>query len=77
MAFERRSPPPEATGRESDYLSRRKGDRTPVVVHLSSGETVCGVIEYYDREMIKLTRDGGANLLVPKADIRYIRDEPA
>lgn len=73
--FERRTPPPEATGRETEYLSRRKNERAPVVVELLSGEKVRGVIEYYDRDMIKLTRAGGANFFVPKADIRSISDE--
>ena len=40
--------------------------------HLLSGETVHGVIEYYDREMIKVTRPEGPNLFIRKQEIRYI-----
>ena len=72
--FERRTPPPEETGRESDYLSRRKGDRTPVAIQLLSGETVCGVIEYYDRDMIKIVPSSGPTVFIRKAQIRLIEE---
>jgi len=69
---DRRTPPPDATGREAGYLARRKENRSELEFHLVSGETVCGVIEYYDREMIKVTRPAGPNLFIRKQEIRYI-----
>ena len=70
--LDRRTPPPEATGREAGYLSRRKESQSELEFHLLSGETVHGVIEYYDREMIKVTRPEGPNLFIRKQEIRYI-----
>jgi host factor-I protein len=44
-------------------------------VKLEDGETVSGVIEYYDVSFIRLTRDGEPNLFIFKHDIKYIQEE--
>ena len=44
-------------------------------VKLLDGEVVRGWIEYYDRRMIRLTRDGAPNLFIYKHDIAYIAEE--
>jgi RNA chaperone Hfq len=49
--------------------------RTPVVVVLTDGEQLHGVVEWYDRDCIKLTRFGIANLLIYKHFIKYIYKE--
>ena len=46
--------------------------RTPVVVVMDSGENLFGIVEWYDRDCIKLTRTGSPNLLIYKQFIRYI-----
>ena len=71
----RRMPPPDATGAEAHYLLKNKESRTPMVVHLIDGEIVRGVIEYYDRDMVKINRDQGPNLFIRKAIIRYMHKE--
>ena len=43
-----------------------------MVVALTSGETLHGVIEWYDQHCIKLTRAGKPNLLILKNAIRYL-----
>jgi len=43
-----------------------------MVVVLSDGEIVQGVIEWYDRNCLKITRDDGPNLLIYKHCIRYM-----
>ena len=43
-----------------------------MVVALTSGETLHGVIEWYDQRCIKLTRAGKPNLLIMKNAIRYL-----
>ena len=73
----RRTPPPEATGAEARYLLQVKEAATPVVVKLVDGETVRGVIEYYDRDMIKVNRDSGPNVFIRKSSIRYLYEETA
>ncbi len=72
---DRRMPPPDSTGAEATYLETNKDSRTPMVVHLVDGEVVRGVIEYYDRDMIKIHRTDGPNLFVRKATIRYMYAE--
>jgi len=68
----RRTAPPESTGAEVNYLFKNKEARTPMVVRLTDGEEVRGVIEYYDRDMIKINREPGPNVFIRKAHIRYI-----
>ena len=68
----RRTQPPESTGAEANYLFKNKEARTPMVVCLLDGEEVRGVIEYYDRDMIKINRDRGPNVFIRKDQIRYI-----
>ena len=47
----------------------------PVRIKLLDGEVVRGWIEYYDRRMVRLTRDGAPNLFIYKHDIAYIAEE--
>ena len=52
--------------------------RTPIVVILTDGEVLRGIIEWYDKECIKITRTGAPNLLVYKTSIKYVyKDEDA
>jgi len=44
-------------------------------VKLADGEIVRGWIEYYDNNMIRLTREGAPNLFIFKHDIAYIAEE--
>jgi len=70
----RRKVPPPATGLEAEYLKAVKEARTPMVVQLASGKQVEGVIEYFDRDMIKVTRPEGPHVFVRKSDIRYMHE---
>lgn len=73
----RRAPPPESTGAEAAYLAKNKDTRTIMIVHLTDGEVVRGVIEYYDRDMVKINRVAGPNLFIRKSNIRYMHEETA
>jgi sRNA-binding regulator protein Hfq len=46
--------------------------RTPMLVVLESGEELRGIIEWYDRDCIKLTRQGSPNLMIFKRFIKYV-----
>jgi RNA chaperone Hfq len=46
--------------------------KTPVAVVLTDGEVLRGIVEWYDRECIKLTRTGSPNLLLYKHSIKYV-----
>ena len=63
---------PDQTHAENFYYQKQMQSKTPVVVVMKDGDQVQGVIEWYDKNCIKLNRNGGANLLVYKPSIRYI-----
>jgi len=44
---------------------------------LADGEVVSGWIEYYDQNMVRLTRDGQPNLFIFKHEIMYIAEDGA
>lgn len=68
----RRSNAPEQTHAETFYFQKQMQSRTPMVVVLKDGEELHGWIEWYDRNSIKLNRNGSSNLLLYKANIKYI-----
>ena len=46
--------------------------RTSMVVVMKDGETVSGVIEWYDKDCLKLNREQEPNLLIYKPNIKYM-----
>lgn len=64
--------PPEVTHAENFYWVKQMQTRTQMIIVLEDGETLKGVIEWYDRDCIKLTREGEPNLMVFKRYIRYV-----
>ena len=71
----RKAVPPDATNAEAFYYLKQMNSRTPMVVRLTDGEEIRGVIEWYDKECIKITRHKAPNLLVPKHNIKYMYKE--
>ena len=67
---------PEVTLEEVRYLKHLVEREVPVRVRLRTNEEVEGVIEYYDRAFIRLTRQGAPNLFIFKHDIKYLYEEP-
>jgi host factor-I protein len=67
--------PPEETLEEAAYLKMLGEKQKPVTVKLNDGEVVRGWIEYYDKNMIRLTRDQGPNLFIFKHEIMYIAED--
>jgi host factor-I protein len=70
-----KSPPPDETGQEALYLKALGEKQTPVSVKLRDGESVRGWVEYYDQNMIRLTREGAPNLFIYKHEILYIQED--
>ena len=70
-----KTPPPEETYEEAAYLKSLGEKQRPVQVKLLDGEIVRGWIEYYDRNMIRLTREGAPNLFIFKQEIMYIAED--
>ena len=64
--------PPDQTNAENFYYIKQMQSRTPMVVVLEGGEIIRGVIEWYDRDCIKVHRAKDPNLLIMKSVIRYM-----
>jgi host factor-I protein len=67
--------PPESTNEEAVYLKQLCEKQKPVAIKLLTGEKVKGWIEYYDRNMLRLTRQGEPNLFIYKQQIAYLAEE--
>jgi host factor-I protein len=72
----RRKPVPgDQTNAENFYYVKQMQNRTPMVVVLGDGEELRGVIEWYDKNSIKLNRDAQPGVLVLKHSIKYMYKE--
>ena len=68
----RKMVPPEQTNAEAFYYLKQMQARTPIVVRLLDGEEIRGWIEWYDKDVLKVNREGAPNLLIPKHAIKYL-----
>ena len=67
--------PPEATNAEAFYYVKQMNSKTPMVIVMTDGEQVRGCIEWYDRNCLKVNREGAPNLLIQKHCIKYLFKE--
>ena len=76
MALKKRhkGPPSGETGQEALYLKSLSERQVAVTIKLRDGELVAGWIEYFDDMMVRLTREGKANLFIYKSQIRTITE---
>lgn len=72
MAGTSKTKAPEQTFEEVRYLKRLAEDRVPVRIRLTDNSEVAGVVEFYDVDFIRLTREGQPNLFLYKHDIKYL-----
>ncbi|MGC1226327.1 MAG: RNA chaperone Hfq [Candidatus Sulfotelmatobacter sp.] len=70
-----RTPPLEETLEEADFLKTLGEKQKQVSIKLMDGEVVTGWIEYYDKHMVRLTREGAPNLFIYKHEIMYIAED--
>lgn len=70
-----KTPPPEDTFEEASYLKVLGEKQKTVSVKLMGGEVIRGWVEYYDRNMIRLTREGAPNLFIFKHEIMWISED--
>ena len=68
----RKPTPSDQTNAENFYYVKQMQNRTPLVIVLTDGEELRGVIEWYDKDSLKLNRFSEPNLLVLKHNIKYI-----
>ena len=71
----RKTAPPEQTNAENFYYQKQMQSKTPMVIVLTDGEEVHGVIEWYDRTCIKVNRLGTPNLVIYKPSMKYMYKE--
>lgn len=64
--------PPDQTNAEQYYYLKQMASKNPIVVKLVDGETITGVLEWYDKSCLKVNRESGPNLLIPKNSILYL-----
>jgi hypothetical protein len=63
----------ESTGMEALYLKDLMEAETQVVIVLSSGEEIRGLVRYYDKDVFSLgPADGGPKVFLRKESIRYM-----
>jgi host factor-I protein len=63
---------PEQTFEEVKYLKRLIEEHKTVRVKLSDNQEVEGIVEFYDLNFIRITREGQPNLFLYKHDIKYL-----
>ena len=68
----KRATPPDQTNAENFYYMKQMQSKTPMVIVFKDGETIEGVIEWYDKTCLKVNREGAPNLLVFKPNIKYM-----
>jgi sRNA-binding regulator protein Hfq len=67
---------PDQTNAENFYYQKQMQSRTPMVIVLRDGEEIHGIIEWYDRNCIKVNRENGEpNLMIYKPAIKYMFKE--
>jgi host factor-I protein len=71
-AAAKKTVPPEQTNAENFYYAKQMQAKTPMVVVLKDGEELHGVIEWYDKHCLKINRDEAPNVMVYKANIKYM-----
>jgi len=71
-ALQKKGAPAEQTHAESFYYQKQMQSRTTMVIVLKDGEEIQGWIEWYDRNCIKVNRNGQPNLLIYKLNIKYM-----
>lgn len=71
----KRTPPPDETFEEAAYLKALGEKQKIVSLKLADGEVVRGWIEYYDKNMVRVTREDGPNLFIFKHEIVYIAED--
>ena len=74
----KKATPPDQTNAENFYYMKQMQSKTPMVIVMKDGETLEGIIEWYDKTCLKFNREGAPNLLIFKPNIKYMyKAEPA
>ena len=69
---QKKAVPPDQTNAENFYYMKQMQSKTPMIIVLKDGETLEGIIEWYDKICLKVNREGAPNLLIFKPNIKYM-----
>ena len=69
---QKKQAPPDQTNAENFYYLKQMQSKTVMSIVLRDGEVLKGVIEWYDKDCLKVNREGAPNLLVFKSNIKYM-----
>lgn len=68
----KKATPPDQTNAENFYYMKQMQSKTPMTIVMKDGETLQGIIEWYDKTCLKVNREGAPNLLIFKPNIKYM-----
>jgi host factor-I protein len=68
----KQTPPPEQTNAENFYYLKQMESKTSMSIVLRDGEVLKGVIEWYDKDCLKVNREDAPNLLLFKSNIKFM-----
>ncbi len=68
----RKRAPTLETNAEAFYYKKQMESHTAMIFMLQDGEELEGTIEWYDRAAFKINRQGAANILLLKNNIKYM-----
>ncbi len=68
----RKQSPPEQTHAENFYYLKQMQAKEPMVIIMEDGEEIRGIIEWYDKNCLKVNRMNEPNLLIMKSKIKYM-----
>ena len=68
----KKSAPPDQTNAENFYYLKQMQGKTLMTIVLKDGETLKGIIEWYDKTCLKVNRENEPNLLIFKSNIKYM-----
>ncbi len=71
----RKAPPPDQTNAENFYYQKQMQSKTPMVIVMADDEEIHGVIEWYDKNCIKVNRVSAPNVVIYKLSIKYMFKE--
>lgn len=68
----RKQAPPEQTYAENFYYLKQMTSKMQMVIFMDNGEEIRGIIEWYDKNCLKVNRVKDPNLLIMKSKIKYM-----
>jgi hypothetical protein len=69
---QKKKPPQRDTNAETFYYKKQIDARIKMIFVLQDGEEITGIIDWYDRDALKIDREKGPKILLLKHNIKYM-----